>query len=58
MVGCAKMGMHFVACAPKKYWPDEKLIEECREVAKETGAKIEFEERSYGCNKECKCYLH
>ena len=44
MVGCAKMGMHFVACAPKKYWPDEKLIEECREVAKETGAKIEFEE--------------
>ena len=30
MVGCAKMGMHFVACAPKKYWPDEKLIEECR----------------------------
>ena len=44
MVGCAKMGMHFVACAPKKYWPDEKLIEECREVANETGAKIEFEE--------------
>ena len=33
-----------VGCATKKYWPDEKLIEECREVAKETGAKIEFEE--------------
>lgn len=44
MVGCAKMGLHFVACAPKKYFPDEKLIEECRIVAKETGATISFTE--------------
>ena len=44
MVGCAKMGMHFVACAPKKYFPDPKLIETCREVAKETGAVLEFVE--------------
>ena len=44
MVGCAKMGMHFVACAPKKYWPDKNLINECREIAKETGAVIEFDE--------------
>ena len=42
MVGCAKMGMHFVACAPKKYFPDSKLVEECLKVAKETGAKLEF----------------
>ncbi len=42
MVGCAKMGMHFVACAPKKYFPDEKLISECMEIAKETGAILEF----------------
>ena len=42
MVGCAKMGMHFVACAPKKYFPDKKLIEECQKIAKETGAKLEF----------------
>ena len=42
MVGCAKMGMHFVACAPKKYFPDQKLIDECLAVAKETGAILEF----------------
>lgn len=42
MVGCAKMGMHFVACAPKKYFPEAALIEECQKVAKETGAVLEF----------------
>ena len=30
MVGCAKMGMHFVACAPEAYFPDAALIETCR----------------------------
>lgn len=44
MVACAKMGMHFTACAPKQYWPDEKLIETCREIAKETGAVLSFTE--------------
>ena len=42
MVGCAKMGLHFVACAPKKYFPDAALIAECQAVAKETGATLEF----------------
>ncbi len=42
MVGCAKMGMHFVACAPEKYFPNKDLIEECNIIAKETGAKLEF----------------
>lgn len=42
MVGCAKMGMHFVACAPKKYFPDAALIETCQNIAKETGAVLEF----------------
>lgn len=42
MVGCAKMGMHFVACAPKKYWPAKELIDECQAIAKETGATLEF----------------
>ncbi len=42
MVGCAKMGMHFVACAPKKYFPDQALVEECLAIAKETGAVLEF----------------
>ena len=42
MVGCAKMGMHYVACAPEKYFPDRQLIATCQEIAKETGAKLEF----------------
>ncbi|MBQ9777294.1 MAG: ornithine carbamoyltransferase [Clostridia bacterium] len=42
MVGCAKMGMHFVACAPREYFPDEALVAKCREIAKETGAVLEF----------------
>ena len=42
MVGCAKMGMHFVACAPKKYFPDQALVDECLAVAAETGAVLEF----------------
>ncbi len=44
MVGCAKMGMHFVACAPKKYWPGTGLISTCRKIASETGAVLEFTE--------------
>ena len=42
MVGCAKMGMHFVACAPEKYFPDQALIRQCREIAAQTGAVLEF----------------
>ncbi len=42
MVGCAKMGMHFVACAPEKYFPDKALIAECQAIALETGATLSF----------------
>ena len=42
MVGCAKMGMHFVACAPEKYFPDAELIHTCQAIAETTGAKLEF----------------
>ena len=42
MVGCAKMGMHFVACAPEKYFPNADLVAECKAVAAETGAVLEF----------------
>ena len=42
MVGCAKMGMHFVACAPAAYMPDPALIGTCRRFARETGAVLEF----------------
>ena len=44
MVGCAKMGLDFVACAPKKYFPDQALIDTCQAIAKETGATLSFEE--------------
>ena len=42
MVGCTKMGMHFVACAPEAYFPSAELIETCQAVAAETGATLEF----------------
>ena len=42
MVGCAKMGMHFVACAPEKYFPDAALIAQCQAIAVETGATLSF----------------
>ena len=43
MVGCAKMGMNFTACAPAKYFPDAALVAECEKIAKETGATLRFE---------------
>ena len=44
MVGCAKMGLRFTACAPKAYWPAEELTAKCRAIAAETGATIDFTE--------------
>ena len=42
MVGCAKMGVNFTACAPKKYFPEEGLIGQCREFAAASGAQLRF----------------
>lgn len=42
MVGCAKMGMHFVAASSEEYFPNKELVNECKEIAKETGAVIEL----------------
>ena len=44
MVGAAKMGLDFVACAPKKYFPEADLVAKCQEIAKETGATITLEQ--------------
>lgn len=44
MIVCAKLGMHFVACAPKKYFPNEDLVKECQVYAKESGATITLTE--------------
>ncbi len=43
MVGCAKMGLNFTACAPEKYFPDKGLVDECLKISKETGATLKFE---------------
>ena len=40
MIGCAKMGLHFVACAPKAYWPDPALVEKCKEFARVSGCLL------------------
>ena len=44
MIGCAKMGLHFVACAPKAYWPDPALVEKCKEFARVSGGSITLSE--------------
>ncbi len=44
MVTCAKLGMHFVACTNRNYFPDASLVATCREIANETGATIELME--------------
>ncbi len=42
MVGCAKLGMNFTACAPKEYFPDKALVDKCQEIANESGATLRF----------------
>ncbi len=42
MVGCAKMGLDFTACAPEKYFPDGALIDECKKIAEVSGSKLNF----------------
>ena len=43
MVGCAKMGLNFTACAPEKYFPDKELVKTCEEIAAVSGATLSFE---------------
>lgn len=52
MVTCAKLGMHFVACTSKNYFPDQKLVDYCNEVAKETGATITLSENVEASTKD------
>ena len=44
MVACSKMGLDFVACAPKKYFPDKSLVEQCKEYASQSGSSITLTE--------------
>ena len=43
MVGCAKLGINFTACAPEKYFPSAELVDACRKIAAESGAEIKLE---------------
>lgn len=47
MVGCAKLGLHFAAGAPKEYFPNPTLIAECEKIAETTGATLRFCEDPY-----------
>ena len=44
MVACSKLGVNFTCCAPKTLWPDEELVNECKEIAYETGSVINMTE--------------
>lgn len=44
MVACAKMGMHFTACTTKKYFPNEELVAQCKEIAAANGGSITLTE--------------
>ena len=52
MVTCAKLGMHFVGCAPKKFWADKNLIKKCQEICAVTGGKVEFSENKMEATKK------
>lgn len=44
MIACSKMGLDFTACAPKKYFPNEDLVRQCREYAAESGSTVTLTE--------------
>ncbi len=44
MIGCAKMGLDFVACAPKAYHPAPELVQTCRELAAQSGGSVTLTE--------------
>ena len=48
MIGSAKMGLDFRIAAPNGLHPDPALVEKCREIARETGAKITITDDLYG----------
>ncbi len=44
MIGCAKMGLDFVACSPKTYWPDKALVAQCLALAAQSGGSVTLSE--------------
>ncbi len=51
MVGCAKLGINFTACAPEKYFPNKELIDECLKLAEKSGAVLKFDTDPYSATK-------
>lgn len=51
MVGAAKMGLNFTACSPESYFPDAKLVADCRAICEETGGSINLVEDPYEATK-------
>lgn len=45
MVMCSKLGVNFVACGPKELWPDNKLVNVCKKIAKENGCTIKITDK-------------
>ena len=43
MIGCAKMGLDYIACAPEKYFPPLDMVEKCKKIAEENGGSITLE---------------
>ncbi len=52
MIGSAKLGLNFTGVAPKELWPDQKLIDVCLEIAKESGSKINFTDNKFKGTKD------
>ena len=57
MIGCAKMGLDFVACAPKAYWPDPALVEKCKAVCR-AQRRLHHPVRGHRRCGRCGCHLH
>ena len=43
MIGCAKMGLDYIACAPEKYFPPLSMVKKCKKIAEENGGSITLE---------------
>ena len=55
MVACSKLGVNYTLAAPKSLWPDENLVNICKDIALSTGSKIEFNEDIIKATKDANC---
>ena len=57
LVGGAKLGMDVRLCAPRQFWPEDGLVEQCKEIGARSGARITITEE-VGEGVEGVDYLH